>query len=377
MNRDFWLPLVVSGSLVGILAASVALWQFKEAGRPVLLEARIVTASSQDPVFREGPRTLAPGEQPLAAVAVKLSRRNNEGTWLAPVSNLVLDGEEVDHIETDAWPEEDRYVRVFWFTVECDHMGGELRQDNAAELINYRSFIAPELGRGLRANLDQIEAHNDDQVTPEDGALEVSAGSYRLYCRVEIVEKLRSVLAEQSVTTPGPADLLRTGAPTFVRHLDAPPGIRAAVGEYFLLPGFEPSETDKASEIRFEPLQMTLNELIDAHIVVTSRALAHVAVSGETHLSDSAFRSLGEVRRQDDTFLRQGGTLRWGRDIKAGDALTHKSHWLVFHSDVNSNGLLDGEDLVLHSWRRPPALLPLGKALDEEETLLHLKRHEG
>ena len=151
MDSERWLPVSIFAGLVLLVAAPFVVRGVRDALRPELVEVRIVTATDADPVFREGARRVGPGER--TAIAVALRRRDVWGRqrWLSPIDRLELDGALVDHEVSDGWPERDRRVRVFWFTVECSNVGGVVTPERAARLLRYRSFLASEMGRGLRA----------------------------------------------------------------------------------------------------------------------------------------------------------------------------------------------------------------------------------
>jgi len=184
VTSERWLPAAIFAALVLVFAAPWAARRAHDALRPRLVEVRIVTATDADPVFREGPRHVGPGEGAAIAVALRLSYPLRSDRWLTPAERLELDGAPVDRELGDAWPERDRRVRVFWFTVESGNVGGTVTPERAAHLLRYRSFLANEMGRGLRA-ASLPEAHNDDHLGPQPGQIPVAAGTLRLYARVE------------------------------------------------------------------------------------------------------------------------------------------------------------------------------------------------
>jgi hypothetical protein len=56
----------------------------------------------------------------------------------------------------------------------------------------------------------------------------------------------------------------------------------------------------------------------------------------------------------------KGRALRWGADLRPGDALTWAGRWAVAWED-DGNDLLDGADRVLFAWMQPPRLVTLGE----------------
>ncbi len=163
MASDSKLPIAIFASLVALIAIPFLVSHVRELRRPLLLEARVVTATDSDPVFREGRRRFAAGEPVEAVLALRVGRSGTAGSWIAPVGRLAIDGKEIEHVETDRWPGDGLVVRVFWFSVESANLGGSLDADNAGERLQYRTFYAPEMGRGLRAER-LPETHNDDHI---------------------------------------------------------------------------------------------------------------------------------------------------------------------------------------------------------------------
>ncbi|MCP4896476.1 MAG: hypothetical protein GY906_05825 [bacterium] len=375
MDKDSRLPLAIGGVLVAIIIVAVAIWKHQDAGRPVLIEARVVFGSSSDPVLSDTDRTVAHDEEPVIAVALKVTRRGKEH-WLAPASEIVIDGVHIQSVPTVVWPEEDRFVRVFWFTVECDHMGGELTADNAESVVNYRAFLASELGRGILADVAKLEPQNDDQVAPEEGAQVVTAGTFRLYARVEVVDDPFAMRSLQSAVTIQPNGLWDGSLITMRLHLDSVPGINSVAGELFALPGFEVrSDAENNSDvITLEAVGHSYSDLIGMRILTSSHAFASLATTGRTTASREDFTRQGTIIRQNEAITMGGAPVRWGSSITAGDLLNSDRHWIVLVSD-DGNGVLDGSDLVAHCWRRPPSILPLVEALEREENRLVLLRY--
>ena len=187
MASDSRLPLLIFAALVALIAIPFLVDHFRGLRRPVLLEARVVTASETDPVFRTGQRQADVGEAVEIALALRIGRRGTEGRWFAPFDRLAIDGSEIEHDESTSWPEKNESVRVFWFSVESANLGGSLNAINAGQRLQYRTFLAPEMGRGLRA-LQLPEFHNDDHIGERSTTAPEGAGTFRIYARVEIVE---------------------------------------------------------------------------------------------------------------------------------------------------------------------------------------------
>ncbi len=103
-------------------------------------------------------------------------------SWLAPVERLEIDGRMVDHTNGADWPEDDRVLRVFWFTIEASYLGGDLTVDNVEKLLGQRAYLAPEMGRGLLA-ATVPDQHNDDQINLGDESFDVAGGNDPALCQ--------------------------------------------------------------------------------------------------------------------------------------------------------------------------------------------------
>ncbi len=375
MDSDTRRLVAIAASVVLVPVVLFFAWRWREEGRPVLREVRVVTASDSDPVFRDGHRRLAPGEGYRLAVALRIEQRGKGSFWLSPATDLVLEGRPVDHVVAETWPENDRHLRVFWSTIECSFLGGELRSTNAARRLVWRTFLAPELGRGMTAD-GIFEAHNDDFLGQQPPPPDPPPGTLRFYARVEITEEAGSLRPLQAVSSLGPAELWNPALPVVSRTLRAPSGIDPSAGELFLLPGFElcPDDPGAAAAVR-DATGHTLVELAAARLATTSWLLAAVAVSGRPDLDPADLRTLGVLRVHGPLLERRNRPLQWGRDVRAGDLLELDGHWMVLWAD-DGDGTLSAGDRVLHSWGRPAVVVPLAGALDLGASGLHLYRHD-
>jgi hypothetical protein len=375
MTSDSRLPILIFAILVGLISLPLVIEHFRERRRPVLAEARVVTATSEDPVFRDGSRHMRPGEDAEIALALRVVRSGKQEQWLAPVPSLVIDGRKIDHLETGEWPEEDLRIRVFWFSVESANLGGRIDRENAAERLRYRSYLAPELGRGLlAAGLPEI--HNDDHIgTTATSNLE-DAGTFRLYARIEIVEEDKDVRPLQATSTLGIDSIFEAGFPALYRSADLGNAVHSTVGELFRLPGFEPSDSlrgpDHDSILAFG---RSFVDLVAARIAVSSWTLAAEAVSGDPSLASDTLRSFGELTISEEEIVRRGRPLHWENEVEPGDLLSTGDRWIVLLAD-EGNGVLDTNDSVLHCWGRPPERTTLFAALDPEMTVLEHLRYE-
>jgi hypothetical protein len=367
MRSDQRLPVLIFTVLVALIAAPLIIQHVRDSRRPLLAAAVVVTATDGDPVFRSGRRVAEAGETVRLAVALRLTQTGQDDQWLAPVEQLEIEGQLVNHIQRETWIESDRHLRVFWFSVESALLGGRLTAEAAADRLRYRSFLAPEMGRGLAA-ASLPNRHNDDHLGSTGDAESSPFGTWRAYARVELVEDQGDVQPLQSVATAGPDNSLAPGFPTVSRGGRFPQGITSAAGELFNLPGFEPAPTDGPwNAVTERGFDRTFSDLVDARFVVSSWTFASVAVSGRSTLKPEQLVDLGPIDRTADELLRNGSRLRWPSDVAAGHLLKSGERWLVVLAD-DGNGELDPADSVLATWGHPPRQTTLLMALAPEAT---------
>ena len=375
MDSERWLPVSIFAGLVLLIAAPFAVRGVRDALRPELVEVRIVTATDADPVFREGARRVAPSEQPAITVALRLRDIWGRQRWLAPADSLELDGAPVDHEVMDAWPEQDRRVRVFWFTVECTNVGGVVTPERAARLLRYRSFLANEMGRGLRAAA-LPEPHNDDSLGPQPHNVPVDAGTLRLYARVEVFDPNRDVRALQSATSAGPERLLDADFPAIHRAVRLADGLRPELGELFNLSGWEvePDDDGARNAVAEAAFGLRFAEAVERRLAVSSRTFAAVATTGKPDFPAGSPDVDLPVDLADGTASSNGAVMRWGENVRPGDVLIDGTHHTVLVAD-DGDGTLSAADAVVHCWRRPPAATTLGHVLPGSPTRARLVRY--
>jgi len=375
MDSEKRLLWIIFAVLVALIVVPLSIWQVSEARRPVLEEIRIVTATSDDPVFRAGPRQLAPGVDLQIAAALRIRRPGGSESWLAPVERLEIDGEMVEHTNGADWPEDDRVLRVFWFTIEASYLGGDLTVENSEKLLGQRAYLAPEMGRGLLAATIP-DQHNDDQINLGDEAIEVAGGTIRLYAKVEVAEKNDSIASEQAATSPG-SDSVNDPEFTTIRMASAfPDPVSPVLGELFRLPGFEPQPTDTSTwnEITLEAEGSTFLELVDRRFVVSSQSFASVALTGGLEMKPESLERLGRLDFGDKGPHRSGRPLRWGDDLQPGDLLEDRGQYIVLLSD-DGDGVLGPADRVVVCWRRPPVMTILDQATRDDAVGAEILRH--
>ncbi len=374
MASENRLPLIIFTAIVTLIAVPLIWTKINNARRPRLVGARIVTATADDPVFSTGPRRVEPADEVLIALALEVEDPRGR-RWLAPAEDLLIDGAPVDHTVTHRWPEPDRQLRVFWFTVENSNVGGTLDAGNFASKLRYRTFLAPEMGRGLAAE-SVPEAHSDDHLGLQPGLKPVNAGTLRIYAKAEIVDPETSeVKAVQAIATAGPEKILDPDFPAIQRSLEVPEGLHPEVGELFNLPGWEatPGEPDHRNVAAEAVFGLPFDELVTRRILTSSGTFAAVATTGNPNRPDLAAGAVEDVSISDGAVLRGRRGITWA-GIRPGDWLVDGEHVAVLMAD-DGNGLVDGGDTVLHCWRRPPTMTTLGAIFPEQPTALKLVRH--
>lgn len=374
MERDTRRFLLILLALALALAVPLAYRAVRDQLRPTLVEIRVVTATAADPVFRDGPRHFAADESVDIALALKVERALGTSSWLAPGGRLALGGESVPCETAERWPEEDRSLRVFWFTVECPFLGGDLDPASAARRLRYRSYLAPELGRELRAR-GLPEAHHDDDFSGPGGRLE-GGGTLRLYARAEVVADADQVRPHSAAASLGPELLDDPFFPALHRSLPPTPGLRGEAGELFLLPGFEPQGSDPAArdQVTLAALGRPFNDLVRRRLVASSWTFAAVALTGDPGLDPADLADLGTVELEGPELRRRGLPIVWGEGVQPGDLLSSGRQFLVLLGD-DGDGRLGASDPVLHCWRRPPGRSTVGGALEPGARALgHLRR---
>lgn len=364
-NRLTWIVFL---SLVAVIGTPFAIHYGRDALRPTLGEIRIVTATAQDPVLRDGPRTVAPGDDLTIALAVRLERRFRDDQWLAPGHDLELGNVAVPHLVSTGWPESDREARVFWFTVESSTVGGNLTADNAADRLQQRTFLAPEMGRGLVAT-DRPEQHNDDALGRRLESLPVAGGTFRLYARLELVDDPSAVTALDVATSAEPSEATQPSFPAIHQQVDFGPGVRPEAGELFRLPGFEPQGATAVArdEVTRQAFGIDFVDAVTRRLVTSSWTFAAVSATGTADLDPDQLLVLPSLHRRGGELAATSSPCRWGSDVLPGDLLEFDGQWLVMIGD-DGDGTLGMTDAVIHCWRSPPTRTRLGLLLGVDDT---------
>ena len=372
MSRESHLLWIVFAVLTTLVALPFVIHRVRTQLRPRPVAARIVTSTADDPVLRTGPRHVTDDADILIAVALRVERWGRAPGWVAPPGDLEIDGELQTGPRWMSWPENDRQVRVFWFTIECTTVGGEIGPNTAAERLEHRTFLAPEMGRDLTA-AGFPSQHNDDALGPRLDGLPSDGGTARLYARVEVVDRPDAVRPLAVATTMDLSRYTEPGYPRVLRRTDLGDGIDSSAGELFRLPGFEVTGDGPPGWI-LPGLELSMTEATTRRLVVSSWTFAAVGVSGRSTLTPSELERLGRLTASGGRMLLDGRPAVWGRDIEPGYLVSDGAHWIIVIAD-DGNGELDPVDPIVHCWRSPPTRSRLGLVLDTEPGNLELYRH--
>ncbi len=369
MSKDSLRPLFVAAGIVAVAGAVFFGGKVRQAFRPVLVEVRVVTATAADPVFRDGVRHLAPGEAFQAAVALRLTQRGKGSFWVSPVDRIELGGEPLPHRVVPGWPESDRSARVLWMTVESASLGGELTPGDEQDLLRYRTFLAPEMGRDLIAAREP-EPHNDDFLAPEDQPRAGGPGTLRLAARVEVVAEPSDITPLQAVTSSSDPSLGAPGTAAISRAWSVPEGLHTEAGELFLLPGFQPPPGDDGTAAA------RLVALARSRLAASATTFIGTALLGDPALDPSTLPAVTHLRLKDGRLLAGRRELSWGHGVQPGDVLDAEGHPYLLITD-DGDGVLDLDDTAAHCWGRPPVSGSLGNLLEAGPVRLVLRRHGG
>lgn len=364
-NSDVLRPVLIFLLLLILVGWGVLSWRVHENRRPLPVELRIVSATDADPVYREGARHLDFDEELHLALAIRLEYPGRGHRWLAPVEDLDIDGSRIkDVVVSQTWPEEDRFLRAFWFTVESPFLGGVLQsKEDAQEKLELRPFLAPEMGHGLIPEREP-DWHAEDDVDLGENLAPAPVGCYRLYAKIQLLRRPGSTHPLYALSSPG---VEAVGGPRMLeisRDLPGDFGLDPAAGRVFRLPGFEAAEGSGLDPISWT---RTLR-------AVSSKTFASMAIFAREEMGEPS-REI-PLRFSAGTFFDGSKPMRWGKDVSPRDLLRLGTHWIVLLKD-DGNGILDTGDVVAQSWKRPPAVLHLKTVFDPDEAPLRLIRRES
>jgi len=373
MNRDTLLLVGVAVGLALAVGIYVLVGSYHESRRPEVVEVRVVSATEADPVFRDGVRRVVGNEKVELVAALRLSYPGKGTSWLAPVEQLTLTGATVTPKVAESWPESDRFVRIFWFTIEAANLGGEVSPATVDERLTYRTYLVPSLGQGLRTTA-VIKPKNSEFLGHESSDEPLQGGTLRFYARAEVAALSRPHRTLHGASSLGSDHLDDPSMPVITRVLPPGAGVDPMLGELLNLPGFEPLTTGPWHLPSLGIEAASYQDLVAMRLVTSSASFAAVAVSGKPELDPAHLQRLGTLTVAAGALMRSGNPVRWGAQLAPRDLLVTGNHWIVLLAD-DGDGILDEKDQVLHSWHSPGASVSLTNALDPAETTLELRRY--
>jgi hypothetical protein len=355
VSEDTRRLLAIFLTVVGLVGAVLALWQRREQLRPQLEQATVVFwVEGEGPARQELPPVPA-GAKVWAGALLQFRQGKGPVRTLCPFPEVQLSGQLLRPEPPSAWPASYGVLKAQWFTVEPALFGGEGVAAESAEKLAYGEFAAPELGSELRAPLPP-EPHNDDFLADPLPGNRLAGGCYRLKVKVSAYRDPRDVLPWASIGSPGAAQV--ESVPTLCQLAPVPQGVHPKVVMAFRCSVFTFAAGVWPEGGQGWPLPLSPRELVASGLVMTPQAVAALAAVGDP-LAEP-WEPPVPVTLSAGVVEVKGRALRWGADLRPGDALTWAGRWAVAWED-DGNDLLDGADRVLFAWMQPPRLVTLGE----------------
>ena len=362
MDSDLRRLLVVVAVLAAVVAAVVVALRWRTVKAPRLVEVRVVTLAPGDKTATDRLRAVPAGTE-VEAAAVIAYRRGDDGPvrWICGLPDVELDGRHVEVEPISSWPSSGGSLRGLWFKVEPSHLGGSaVTAAAAADVVAYKDFLALEMGRKVTATVS-MEAHDDDFLGKPAPGNELGGGVIRLKVRVGAYKQESDVISSQSMSSPGEADVFGGKIPGIVVTLPFPAGVRPDVSRYLRLACFTFAPGVWPDGGPGWPFPLGPAKMVAGGYIVTPETLAAAAVGdplGEPWRAPVRVVSDGTAWRA----ASGGKPLRWGGDVRVGDALRADGRYVVLLKD-DGDGLLSLGDSVLFAWDEPAQVAPLGVAL--------------
>ena len=233
----------------------------------------------------------------------------------------------------------------------------------AAGRLRYEEFLAPELGRELLARAT-LEAHNDDFLSAPLPGNGIPAGPLRLKVRVGVYRREGDVLPRQAVSSPGATALLAGQVPTVIVELPPTPGVDPGAAGLLRLAAFTFAPGVWPDGGAGWPLPLSPRELVRRGLIATPEAVAAAAAAAdplaEPWRPPAPLAVAGDELR-DAALVRK---LRWGSDVRSGDAVRAGERWAVLVAD-DGDGVLSPGDRALFAWAAPARFGTLAEALGD------------
>ena len=357
--------VVVLVTVTAAVAGTFVWWRWREAGTPVIESVAVVFRAAGEAVASDRPRHLRPGATVEAAAVVGFTQRGGAVRYLCALSPVEIGGGRVAVEPFAAWPGGYGALRATWFTVEPAVFGWREVTAATAEKLRYADLLAPELGQGLLVR-PTLEAHNDDFLSAPVAGNTVPGGPIRLKVRVGTFRSAGDLLPRQAVSSPGAAELLAGSVPAVVLDLPPAAGVDPAVAEMLRLSCFTFAAGVWPNGGPSWPLPLSPRELVRRRLIATPESVAAVAAAGDPEaapwrgpvglaLSGSELRDAAVARK-----------VRWGSEVRPGDAVTAGEHWAVLVAD-DGNGVLSLGDRAMFAWLAPARFATLAEALGGPE----------
>lgn len=372
MDLETRRTIAVFLALAAIVGAVAGWWAVRQARAPHLVGVQVVYAAGNDDEASERPGPLG-ADVRATAYALVTFRRGERGPLrhLCAHPRVRLEGQPVAVEPLSAWPSSGGILRGLWLTIEPEFPGwAEVRPEDAHRL-QYKEFLAPDLGRELWAEVEW-RAYSDAFLARRLAGTAIPGGAYRLKVRVAAYADEHDLVPTQWVSSAGANDIWTGGVPAVIRDVELPglDGRRAA--PFFRLSCFTFAEGVWPSGGPGWALPLTPAQLVAERLIVTPESFAAGIATGNPlgHPWQAPRRLLARGNR----FVTPGGEpLTWGREVAAGDALRRgRAHFVLLRDD--GDGVLSLADEVAFAWMQPGYAAPLGIALGAAATELELLR---
>lgn len=351
------------------VAAVVGWWRVREARRPHLQQVRVVYRGAGEAVASDAFRSFPAGTAVEAAAVVTYRRGNGASRHLCSLSPVEIGGRPLPVEPPAAWPASGGELRATWYTVEPSLLGWQEVGPETADKLAYRDFLAAELGRGLLTRLD-FEARNDDFLARKVAGNALAGGTFRLKVRVGAYRRADDLVAVESVSSPGAAEVFTGTVPAVAVRYPFPQGIDATLSHRLRLGCF----TFRAEAWRGEgewPWPLPPARLVAEGYVTTPEAFAAAALGGTPERSP--WGPPLALAAGSSGWLWNGRELRWGKEVAAGDALRRGGRWAVLLAD-DGDGLLSFADTAIFAWGEPARIAPAALALGDDAATVELLR---
>lgn len=364
--------MMVFLGLAALVATIAGWWAARQARLPHLVGAQVVYALGADTEASDQPGLVPLGVR-ATAYALITFRRGERGAlrYLCAHPRVRLKGQPVPVEPLSAWPTSGGILRGLWLTIEPEFPGwAEVRPEDAHRL-QYREFLAPDLGRELYAEVEW-RAYSDAFLARRLAGMVIPGGAYRLKVRVAAYATEHDLVPTQWVSSAGADDVFSGDVPTVIGEVELPgvDGRRAA--PFFRLPCFTFADGVWPEGGPEWPLPLTPAQLLAQRFIVTPEGFASGVVDGNPF--GLPWQAPRRLVARGNRFVSAGGEpLTWGREVHAGDALRRAPAYFVLLRD-DGDGVLSLADEVAFAWMQPAYVAPLGIALGVETVELELLR---